>query len=275
MSINKYIEAFSSYLRSGDASEIGRFCENPDHIKRLAVYRNGFYKGCVDALVANFPICQKRVGSENFRKIARLYVDHFPPEQGTLVGYGQGFPVFLADFIADLALEKTVIFKPNMNQQNADNIPLNLADLAHLDYTWLMSLMSANASEILTAEYVTKLVEQGLELTELCVKLNASVFLLRVSDKSFTEWISLKTNNHRASQAESSAVDFVLLWRLQGSVQARSLSIAEVVLMQALLGKGKPLGEAFDATIAVNENFEVSDAFTACLQNELLEITTL
>tara|TARA_R110001592_G_scaffold62711_2_gene191818 strand:- start:14802 stop:15641 length:840 start_codon:yes stop_codon:yes gene_type:complete len=276
MSVNQYIEAFTSYLRSGDASEMRRFCENSEHIKRLAVYRNGFYKGCVDALAANFPMSQKRVGSENFRKIARLYVDHFPPEQGTLVGYGQDFPGFIADFIADIALEKTAVktvtFKPDTNQQEAADLPLNLADIAHLDYVWLTSLMSADSGEILTPEYVTKLMEQGFELTELCVKLNASVLLLRVSEESFSEWIALKTNNNEAPKTESSAVDFVMLWRLQGSVQARSLSIVEVALMQALQGKGKPLGEAFDAAIAVNPNFEVSDAFAACLQNELLEI---
>tara|TARA_R110001583_G_scaffold7879_5_gene38519 strand:- start:14708 stop:15556 length:849 start_codon:yes stop_codon:yes gene_type:complete len=279
MSVNQYIEAFTSYLRSGDASEMGRFCENSEHIKRLAVYRNGFYKGCVDALAANFPMSQKRVGSENFRKIARLYVDHFPPEQGTLVGYGQDFPGFIADFIADIALEKTAVktvtFKPDTNQQEAADLPLNLADIAHLDYVWLTSLMSADSGEILTPEYVTKLMEQGFELTELCVKLNASVLLFRVSEESFSEWIALKTNNNEAPKTESSAVDFVMLWRLQGYLLARSLSIAEVALMQALQalqGKGKPLGEAFDAAIAVNPNFEVSDAFAACLQNELLEI---
>jgi hypothetical protein len=276
MSVNQYVDAFTSYLRSGDVSVMARFCDNASQMKRLAVYRNGFYKGCIDALAANFPMCQKRVGSENFRKIARLYVDHFPPEQGTLVGYGQGFPRFIADVIADMTLEKTAIktvtFKPDTHQQAARGLPLNLADIAHLDYAWLMSLMSAEPGEIVTPEYVTKLIEQGLELTELCVKLNASVLLLRVSGGSFFEWISLKTNNNHAPKTGSSAVDFVMLWRLQGSVQARSLSIAEAALMQALQGKGQPLGEAFNAAIAVNENFEVSEAFSACIQNKLLEI---
>jgi hypothetical protein len=142
------------------------------------------------------------------------------------VGYGQGFPRFIADAIADLTLEKTAIktvtFKPDTHQQAARGLPLNLADIAHLDYAWLISLMSADPGEIVTSEYVTKLIEQGLELTELCVKLNASVLMLRVSGGSFFEWISLKTNNNHAPKTGSSTVDFVMLWRLQGSVQARS-----------------------------------------------------
>tara|TARA_R110000744_G_scaffold53012_3_gene113393 strand:+ start:2204 stop:3031 length:828 start_codon:yes stop_codon:yes gene_type:complete len=272
MSTNQYIDAFTRYLRTGDPSEMEHFCGNPSHIKRLAVYRNGFYKGCVDALIANFPMCEKKVGSENFRKMARLYVDRFPPEQGTLVGYGLSFPGFVTDLIKDGELENKHILEVTENQQSASNLYMNLVDIAHLDYAWLMSLMSADSTETLTIEYVTQLMEQGTELTELNVKVNSSVLLLSVSEGAFLEWISLKTNNNDGVVTKSSAEDFIMLWRLQGAVQARSLSIAEVALMQALQGTGRSLGEAFDAAITVDEHFEVSDAFTACLQNELLEM---
>jgi hypothetical protein len=274
MSTNQFIDAFSIYLRSGDPSVIESYCENSSHIKRLAVYRNGFYKGCVDALAANFPICEKKLGGEHFRKMARLYVDHFPPEQGTLVGYGKGFPDFVKDLIKDIEPENIATFEPAINNQSTSNLYMNLADIAHLDYAWLMSLMSADSNEILTIDSVTQLLEKGIELTELSVKLNHSVLLLRVSDDAFSEWISLKTNNKDFVRTQSSTANFVMLWRLQGAVQARSLSNAEHALMQALQGKGRSLGGAFDAAITVDENFDVSDAFTACLQNELLDINT-
>ncbi|NMP80487.1 DUF2063 domain-containing protein [Pseudoalteromonas arctica] len=272
MSTNQYIDAFTRYLRTGDPGAMEHFCENPSHIKRLAVYRNGFYKGCVDALIANFPMCEKKVGSENFRKMARLYVDRSPPEQGTLVGYGLSFPDFVAGLIKDSEIENQHIFEVTVNQLSTLSLYTNLVDIAHLDYAWLMSLMSADSTETLTIEYVTQLMEQGTELTELNVKLNPSVLLLSVSEGAFFEWISLKTNNNDVAVTKSSTEDFIMLWRLQGAVQARSLCAAEVKLMQALQGTGRSLGEAFDAAITVDENFEVSEAFTACLQNELLEI---
>ncbi|WP_426357380.1 DUF2063 domain-containing protein [Pseudocolwellia sp. HL-MZ19] len=197
---------------------------------------------------------KKKVGTDDFRKMARLFVDYFPPELGTLVGYGKNFP----DFIE--------------NQHTSSNLFTHLVDIAQLDYMWLMSLMSADSSETLTIEIVTHLMEQDTEFTELKVKLNPSVLLLKVNEEAFLEWVSLKTNNNDAVTSESSNDDFVMLWRLQGAVQARLLSPAEVALMQSLQGTGRSLGEAFDAALAVDENFEVSDAFTACLQNELLEI---
>lgn len=258
MSRYHYIDAFAGYLRSGDASLMRDFCKNPEDIKRLAVYRNGFYKGCIDALAANFPVCQQMMGSDSFKKMARLYVDHFPPEKGTLVGYGQSFPDFIADFMKE--------------QQFVTNLNPNLSDIACLDYAWLMSLMSADSEKILTAEHVTQLVEQGSDLATVRVKLNASVILLCVRSGALSEWISLKINkNQLTEKVEIPEADLVMFWRVQGAVQTRSLSLAEGVLMQTLQGQGKTLGEAFDAALEVDDSFEVSDVFSACLQNALLD----
>ncbi|MBU2923442.1 DNA-binding domain-containing protein [Colwellia sp. 1_MG-2023] len=274
MNSNQYIDAFSRYLRHGDLSVMAPFCENSAHLERMAVYRNGFYKGCVDALAANFPMCEKKLGNDDFRKMARLYVDHFPPEQGTLVGYGKNFPDFIIDLLKEFEFESSDKVGLTVAQNFSADLYVNLADIAYLDYAWLMSLMSADSNETLTIEYVTDLIEQEIEFTELNVKLNPSVLLVHVKKDAFSEWISLKKNNNDAITDRSSIDVFVMLWRLQGGVQARLLSIAEVALMQALQGKGRTLGEAFDAAITLDENFEVSDAFTACLQNELLEINS-
>ena len=272
MSDSQYIDAFTKYLLSGNPSAMEVFCENPSDIKRLAIYRNGFYKGCVDALIANYPMCEKKMGNNNFRKIAKSYVDRFPPEHGTLVGYGLDFPGFITDFINKIKLEEEDALQPSKSLINILNLDLKLVDIAHLDYTWLMSLMSADSKETLTIEYVNELMGQEFELTELNVKLNGSVLLVEVSAEAFSEWISLKTN-HNTVEKFSSTINSVMFWRLQGAVQARLLSAAEAELMQSLQGDGSTLGKAFDAAITVDEEFEVSDAFTACLQNELLEIS--
>lgn len=280
MALSPYIDAFADYLRTGDARGMNDFCVNAEHMKRLSVYRNGFYKGCVDALAANFPMCEKLIGRETFKRIACVYVDHFPPGQGTLVGYGQSFPGFLSDLIADIeAPPETVTLSPA------------LVDLARLDYAWLTSLMSADATQTLTAEKISWLVEEGQDFTQAVVKLNTSVALLRVSSGTLKQWIGLKTDSSVAEPVETSAVegefnsiseltradsasavDTVMFWRVQGAVQARSLSAPEIALMATLQGDGDILERAFDAALALDPDFDVSDVFSACLQNEILEI---
>jgi hypothetical protein len=272
MSDSQYIDAFAKYLLSGDLSVMEAFCENPSDINRLAIYRNGFYKGCVDALIANFHICEKRLGNNNFKKLAKMYVDTFPPEQGTLVGYGSGFPDLIRDFINNIKFEKDNACQTNKTLKNIPNLDMNLVDIARLDYTWLMCLMSADSKQTLTVEYVNQLMQQEFELTELNAKLNASVLLLSVNTEAFSQWVSLKQNNN-ADEKLLPEINNVMFWRLQGSVQARLLSLAETKLMQSLQGEDNTLGKAFDAALMIDEEFEVSEAFAACLENELLEIT--
>ncbi|BBB30057.1 DNA-binding domain-containing protein [Neptunomonas japonica] len=272
MGVSSYIDAFSIYLRTGDVSGMNDFCVNAEHLKRMSVYRNGFYKGCVDALTANFPMCEKFVGSDNFKNIARIYVDHYPPEKGTLVGYGLNFPDFLDDFITELAKQPEVL-----------KLSSKLVDLAHLDYAWLMSLMSADVTQALTAEKVTWLMSEDCDFTQSIATLNASVILLQVSADTLEQWIALKTNSsevaqdeniHRESSLRDSSLssDLVMFWRLHGSVQVRALSAPEWAVMHALQGEGCVLEEAFDAALALDPDFYVSDIFSACIQNEILEI---
>ncbi|WP_322011836.1 DNA-binding domain-containing protein [Paraburkholderia sp. J12] len=83
----------------------------------FAVYRNTVFKGCVDALRANFPTVERLVGSDWFRSAARIYAQDEPPEDARLLLYGSGFPVFLAGF------------------EPARELPW-LADVARLDRFW-------------------------------------------------------------------------------------------------------------------------------------------
>ncbi|MDO6563760.1 DNA-binding domain-containing protein [Amphritea sp. 1_MG-2023] len=276
MAFSPYIDAFTDYLRTGDTRGMNDYCVDATQLKRLAVYRNGFYKGCIDALAANFPVCEKSLGREYFNQLARLYVDHYPPEIGTLVGYGEYFPYFIRDLLEVL------------EQQESMRLSASLVDLARLDYAWLTSLMSADATQTLTAEKITWLVEHGEDFTQAQVTLSASVDLLRVNAGTLNQWLGFKTNSpdveplvllpeghmnlSELSQADSApAVDTVMFWRLNDAVQARLLSVPEVALMRALQDVGV-LEKAFAAALALDPSFDVSEVFSACLQNEILDI---
>ncbi|RAR68079.1 putative DNA-binding protein [Paraburkholderia unamae] len=63
----------------------------------FAVYRNTVFKGCVDALAANFPAVARLVGKAWFDAAAMEYARHTPPEDARLLMYGATFPAFLAD----------------------------------------------------------------------------------------------------------------------------------------------------------------------------------
>jgi hypothetical protein len=64
----------------------------------FSVYRNTVRKGCVDALVANYPAVARLVGDEWFRAAAAVFVRTHPPRCPMLATYGEAFPDFLATF---------------------------------------------------------------------------------------------------------------------------------------------------------------------------------
>jgi len=64
----------------------------------FAVYRNNVAVGLIEAVRASFPVVERIVGQEFFAAMARVFVVRHPPLSPVLIGYGDGFPAFLADF---------------------------------------------------------------------------------------------------------------------------------------------------------------------------------
>lgn len=262
VAVDDFIAAFARYMRTGDTENLTAFCEDPAQRPLLAIYRNGFYKSCVDALKSNFPVCALFLGEKYFAHAARVYVDRHPPRRGTLLGYGEHFPDFLR------ALRE-------QDPEEWLGMPSPAADVAELDLAWLSSLMSANAQRPLTIEHVARLTEQGEDIACESVKLNPSVKIRDIDNRVFELWVVLKTDAHDHDElppvfaAESQTVMF---WRIQGSVHARELSRPEQALMRELEHTGSQLSTAMNAALTLDPTFDVSDVFSACLQNELLEL---
>jgi hypothetical protein len=252
-----FYSVFSEYLSSGNAQLLEPWCVNPVHSNRLAVYRNGFYKSVIDALMANYPVCFLLLGEQLFRQIARAYVEQSPPQQATLVGYGEHF----ADFICD-----------EMTGRVADDDLVRVAAaVAELDRSWLQSLSSAEPTQLLTADCIQELAGQGTDVTALPVSLSPSVSLCEVALSALQRWLALKAGSEVSPVKDSASVVTVMFWRLQGVVQVRALSAPETALMHSLQQVEASLEIAFSAVLAVDAKFDVSDLFTACLQNQLID----
>ncbi len=132
--------AFSAALldpeRSIPAGLRGR--ENTLPQRGFAVYRNNVTVSLVDALSSAFPVCERLVGSDFFRAMARVYVMAQPPRSPILLSYGETFPEFIADFpparslpylpdVARLELARTRCYHA------ADAAPLAHEDFRRLD----------------------------------------------------------------------------------------------------------------------------------------------
>lgn len=94
----EYQAAFARALLADDpravAPELATLVAQPGFL----VYRNTVFKGCIDALQANYPSVARLVGDEWFRGAAAVFVRGRLPAHPALIDYGTGFAQFLAAF---------------------------------------------------------------------------------------------------------------------------------------------------------------------------------
>lgn len=65
---------------------------------RFAVYRNNVACSLTEALEISFPVIQKLIGDENFKKLSAVFLRQHPPKVPMLSQYGDEMPGFLESF---------------------------------------------------------------------------------------------------------------------------------------------------------------------------------
>jgi hypothetical protein len=191
-SLTQFQDAFveALYGRTPTDTRVSALVEQPG----FSVYRNTVFKGCIDALRANFPAVARLVGDEWFRAVAAEYVRISPPRDERLLHYGDGFSDFLASF------------------GPARSLPY-LAGVAQLDYFWLEAHFAADESYVTPSDFVAwqpELLEQAT------LRLHASTRWQWFADKPvYTIW---RVNREQINVPDN------LPWRGEGAMFVRPAS---------------------------------------------------
>lgn len=120
---------------------------------RFDVYRNNMASSLIDALAALYPVCQRLVGEEFFRAMARAYLDRSMPDKASLIGFAPDFAGFLVGF------------------EPARSLPY-LPDVARLEHAWHKVYHGEDASPVTASDlqaYVDEHGEAALEKLELAL----------------------------------------------------------------------------------------------------------
>lgn len=252
-SMPQYFDDFSAYLRSGDVAHLAEVFPQADDLNFAAVYRNGYLKGCVDALRASYPVVDQLVGEAYFNYMAAAYVDQSPPVYSSFVQYGETFP----DYI---------------DAQMAQHQLGYLADCARLDRAWLQAYFAMD-SILLSTEDVERWQAQGKDIAQLAVCLSPSVRILGSTFRVATLWSLLKSGKNPADGVMmESGSELQLVWRdARDRVNVRVLNTAERAFL-APLSQGARLGAAAEAALQLDADFPVIDFFSELLDSELLAL---
>jgi hypothetical protein len=204
----------------------------------FAVYRNTVFKGCVDALRANFPTVERLVGAEWFRSAALVHAQAALPEDARLLLYGADFPAFLAGF------------------EPARDLPW-LADVARLDRLWTEAHVAAD-EPVLTAAEVAQCSPEDFTRTVLRPHASAR-WAWFDAHPVYTIWRA-----NREAVALPDPIEWqgegALLLRAGASVTWRALSVGGSALLTACAA-GYEVGEASALALEAEPTLDLGALF--------------
>lgn len=194
----------------------------------FAVYRNTVLRGCVDALLANYPAVARLVGEPWFRAAAAEYVRAHWPARPMLVDYGDRFAEFLTAFAP------------------AAELPY-LPAVAQLDRCWTEAHLAADAPALRAADFA-RLIRQ-VDLQHLQLRPHpAARWRWFDAVPALTIW-----QRNRTPSTDTAVIDWrgegALLTRPAGAVDCCALPRAGAALLDACAA-GLPLAAALEQAAA-------------------------
>lgn len=266
-----YIQAFSHYMRSGDADLLKPFLGEKENTAFLRIYRNGFYKACMSALKANFISLTHLLNEEEFNQIATQYINHYPPVQATLVAYGM-------DDSVDQTLANVYLSFPDFLAEiiNSSNPPMSYAqsdvlyDVAVLDQSWFRTLNSVNQN-VVDLSQVQTMLSQGQDLSDVPFKLVGSVTLVSTQYQVFSHWQALRFEGEVPHLPIEKQACHILFWQYEGEVQAKLLNPVEWCFYHTFFVSGV-MNDALEAASQLDEELDISALFADLLNASLLKL---
>ena len=246
--LEEFTSAFSVYLRTGRVEALSEFCAKDADLSRLSVYRNGFFRACVEALRANYPSVDRLVGEARFPALARPYVEARPPRSASLVEYGRGFARYIRDARDMHGLDW-------------------LASFAALDRAWT----EVNFSEDCPGEVVPRgsIPSDAEALMNLRARLSPWVRLVLADYRVLDVWSRVRRGVLGQRVEIQPAPQRVLIWRSGAEMRYRELALPEHTFV-AGVAAGQPCGEAAGAALEIDEGFDLVATFALLLHHHML-----
>jgi hypothetical protein len=236
--LGRFQDAFAAAL-SGDAAALAPWAESGPG---LAVYRNTVAKGLADALAAQFPTLTLAGGEAWMAEAARRFGREHPPEQASLLGYGEGFPDWLA------------------RQPAAAEAPW-LVGLARIDWARGRALFAADAPALAAGDLV------GLEAgayAALAPGLHPAAQVLWFEDGTTGLWLALRSEAPPDHVELTPEPQGVLIARPALEIAERPLSRGAFAFLEACR-RGESLAAAGEAALTAEPELPLAEVFAGLL----------
>ena len=180
--------------------------------QRLAIYRDAYQLRLIECLTTTFPALHSYLGTEEFKKMCRRFIDAHPSYYRSIRWYGDLLSVFLKNYY-----EKAYSF---------------LADLA--DFEWKMTLaFDAQDRSIVTLEEMAAVVPEAW--VNLSFIVHPSLQRANYFWNAVPLWRALTEDKELPNLCEETTISSWLLWRSPDYViQYYSLGKEEVWMLDGI-----------------------------------------
>ena len=214
--------------------------------RRFAVYRNNVIVSLVDALADSFPVTLELVGEDFFRAMARLFAYAHPPRSCLLSFYGDHFPDFIDRF------------------PPAAGLPY-LADVARLEFLRIRAYHAGDAAPVSRAQFAAALSDETA-LPLLAVDLHPSLAILDSPSAIVSLWAAHQGAGDIATVVPDMP-ETALVLRYGLDVEVMQIPPATGQFVAALL-VGKALGDALEAAVRLDADFEPTSTLARLIQKD-------
>lgn len=171
MRLAQWQNAFIDALSQGGNDDGLLSLVNPEHSRRVDIYRNNSLQALTATLSIGFPISLQLVGASCFNQLAKDYTQCHPMLETNLNHYGEDFPVFLQQIIDTKASFAAVKY---------------LGQMAQLEWLLQLSYYAADTANCLP---IAQMVELPEELhSDVLLTLRPDIFLHHSTYPLFDIW---------------------------------------------------------------------------------------
>jgi hypothetical protein len=215
--------------------------------KRFEIHRRQYETSLVAALLGKFPVTIWLVGEPFVAAAAREYIRQFPPQAPCIAEYGENFPRFLAA------------------SAGAERIPY-LCEFAELEWH-VGHVASAADQQSETLAYLTSIPSN--ELPDAVLKMQGGLRYFQTS-WPVDELIKIYLTDTAPEQLEFEATKVWLeIHGSRGAFELKRLDAGEFEFRKSICG-GQRIGNAIEAALRVNADFEPGQALVALIAAGLI-----
>lgn len=215
----------------------------------LAVYRNTWLKGLLDALLANYPTVAMVLGADDFAALALQFARERPARTPVLALYGAGFPDFLA------------------RHPVSQDIPY-LLDAAALERLWTECFFAPDAPGLESSDYA---VLRPAEMLGLRLRLHPATRFKRFETPAVTIW--------QAHRQEGDFEEIEPEWKAESALVTRRGMRISVALIDETTSRllaeihvGRTIGDAIAETARANPDGDLAAALTTVISSAALAV---